>query len=84
MSYFSRHMDPEDMAPRCQVIIRKAKKTKYDKNIDMPLITFFEDFDTEKILEAAEQWLDKNQPNWREEQEKFTLKVIPPANTEYQ
>lgn len=84
MSYFSRHMDPEDMIPQARVTVWKEKdsKLKFNKKVQFPIISFHEDFDQEAILNRAEKWLDQNEPDWREHQEKYSLEVIPPEEEE--
>jgi len=78
MSYFSRHMDPEDIVPKMTVEIWKER----DNGKKYPIITFFEEMDTEKIIEKAEEYLNKKYPEWRFQKDKFSLKVIPPEEEE--
>lgn len=75
MSYFSRHM--EDIPVTYRVEIYKEN----DRKQQIPVISFFMD-ENEDIHKLVEKVLNKEAPNWKEEKEKFKIKIIHPDEDE--
>lgn len=78
MSFFSRNMDPEDLAAMARVTIFKRS----GEDQFQPIAEFHSNLDPDEIVSRANNILDKKLHNWRKEKHLFSIKVIPPADLE--
>lgn len=84
MSYFSRHLIEGTHEPVAAcTIYRKEISSKTGKEIQIPVISFYEELDPDKILDRCNEILKKKYgPDYAESGKKFSLEVIPPQEEE--